>query len=156
MAFESMRRSIITKFLVSVAMAIPLAAAVGILYSFKFCGPIHRFHLYFQSLSDGRWDVPCSLRKGDDLNDVCESINQAVEAFNSTLTDNDKVLRSLQALHHEGALNSSDDEKLQELLTEADRVLGRNQERLPSLSPNAEMAPSAEGASSEPVVQPTA
>ena len=152
---ETMRRSLVSKFLVTVAVAIPLAAAVGILYSFKFSGPIHRFKLHFQGLRVGRWDQPCRLRDGDNLVDVCDTMNLAVDAFNEVLVRNDSALRSLQALGREGSLSSSDDAKLQDLLAQADQVVAENQERIPSLvSADPVRSQSAE-AEANAVVEPT-
>ena len=63
---EQTRSVILHRFLVSLAIALPLSVSVAVLYSFRFCGPIYRFK---QHLSDlvvvGRWDRPCTLRKGD-------------------------------------------------------------------------------------------
>jgi hypothetical protein len=152
---ETIRRSLVSKFLVTVAVAIPLAAAVGILYSFKFSGPIHRFKLHFQNLWTGRWDQPCRLRTGDDLVDVCDALNSAVDAVNEVVVRNDAVLRSLQALGRDGTLSSSDDAKLQDLLAQADQAVAGNQERIPSLVAAGDSASSQEAMSAEAVVETT-
>lgn len=132
---EEMRRSIVSKFLISAAMAIPLAAAVGILFSFKFSGPIHRFKLFFRDLVDGCWDRPCKLRKGDDLQDICDDINHAMNAVCGVVEENAKVLERVRALVTEGQLRAVDgaEAKLQELTDEVDAVLVSDRERLPNL-----------------------
>jgi hypothetical protein len=56
-----------------------------VLYSFKFCGPIFRFKEFFISMKNGRWAQKLSLRRGDDLQDVCTVINEAVDALRSRI-----------------------------------------------------------------------
>lgn len=97
MLLEGIRSSAIQKFFISVCLAVPLAASVGILYSFKFCGPIYRFKMYLTDLRKGRWDTRCMLRRNDDLQDVCEAINGAVEAFRSRVRDSHDLLQEVDA-----------------------------------------------------------
>ena len=95
---DAFRAATIQKFVLSVGMAVPLAASVGVLYSFKFCGPIFRFKQYFISLKTARWDERCMLRKGDDLKDVCEAINEAVDAFRQHVRRNHALLQEVKSL----------------------------------------------------------
>lgn len=97
-ALDQIRHVMVKKFLISVGMAIPLAVSVGILYSFKFSGPIYRFKKYFLDLAAGRWDQRCSLRKGDDLQDVCDSINSAVGALRDRLRESHQVLEETRGV----------------------------------------------------------
>jgi len=94
---ESIKMSTIRKFLFSVALAVPLAGFVGILYSFKFCGPIYKFKKYFNDLRGGRWDERCMLRDGDDLQDVAGAINEAVECFRDRVRRDHETLADVQA-----------------------------------------------------------
>ena len=93
LALEEMRLTLIRKFLVAFGLAIPLSVCVGILYTFRFSGPIHRFKLYFGQLAGGRWDARCELREADQLRDVCERINAGVDVLRTQIL---KDLRLLQ------------------------------------------------------------
>lgn len=117
-ALEELRRSLIAKFLTSVGIAVPLAAAVGILYSFRFCGPIYRFKKYFTELQSGRWDASCALRTGDDLWDVCDSITGAMSLLQSFLKENQEIVKGIEELQSQGSLvaKSESQEKLQGLM----------------------------------------
>lgn len=94
----TIRQSTVQKFLISAGMAVPLAASIGILYSFKFCGPIYRFKRYFLDLVAGRWDERCMLRRDDDLQDVCRSINEACDAFRSHARSSHELLAEVRSL----------------------------------------------------------
>ena len=94
---ESVKESTIRKFLFSVVMAVPLAGFVGILYSFKFCGPIYRFKKYFTELKSGRWDERCMLRKGDDLQDVAHAINEGMGCLRERIREDQAVLREVES-----------------------------------------------------------
>lgn len=91
---EEFKGATMQKFLLSVGMAIPLAASVGVLYSFKFCGPIFRFKQFFLNMTK-RWDEPLRLRKGDDLQDVCEAINTGVGSMRARLRANHRLLADI-------------------------------------------------------------
>ena len=100
---DAIKQSTIQKFLFSVAMAVPLAGFVGILYSFKFCGPIYKFKKFFSELVAGRWDERCFLRKGDDLQDVCQAINDGMDGFRDQLRKNHSLAMDMQAFLAEAA-----------------------------------------------------
>jgi methyl-accepting chemotaxis protein len=91
-ALDQMRNELAFTFLVSVAFSIPLSICVGLLYSFKFAGPIHRFKSYFIDLVAGRWDVRCTLRRGDDLSDVCDAINSGVGILRERIRESHEML----------------------------------------------------------------
>jgi len=95
---DLIRHVMVKKFLISVGMALPLAVSVGILYSFRFSGPIWRFKKYFSDITTGRWDQRCSLRKGDDLKDVCDSINAGVGALRERVRESHFILQEAQAI----------------------------------------------------------
>jgi uncharacterized transporter YbjL len=147
-ALEELRRSLIGKFLTSVGIAVPLAAAVGILYSFRFCGPIYRFKKYFKEIASGRWDSQCSLRKGDDLQDVCDSIVVAMTLLQDFLKENRGILKEIEEIQNQGLIvaRGEDLEKVKGLL---ERVAVANavfQQRFPPPPEPPSSAPDAEAA----------
>ena len=60
---------------------IPLVLALGVLSTFRLAGPIYRFEQYLSQLAKGEYPGPCSIRKGDDLQELCDHINAAVETL---------------------------------------------------------------------------
>ncbi|MBI4600522.1 MAG: hypothetical protein HY721_01040, partial [Planctomycetes bacterium] len=84
-ALEILRQELIRRFFLAFAIAIPLAVSVGVIYSFKFSGPVYRFKRYFTDLAGGRWDAPLALRKTDDLQDVCTAINAGLAPLRDRL-----------------------------------------------------------------------
>jgi len=67
----------------SFGMLLPLILAVGIFITHRIAGPVYRFEQYLGEMARGEAKGPCRLRKGDDLQDLCEVINQAVEVWNA-------------------------------------------------------------------------
>ena len=64
---------------VSFGMLLPLTVAVGILVTFRIAGPVYRFEQYLKGVINGEEVGPCRLRKGDQLQDLCDLITQATE-----------------------------------------------------------------------------
>jgi hypothetical protein len=64
---------------VSFGMVLPLTVAVGILVTFRIAGPLYRIEKYLGEVLRGEQVGPCRLRKGDELQDLCELINRVSE-----------------------------------------------------------------------------
>jgi len=64
---------------VSFGMLLPLTVAVGVMVTFRIAGPIYRFEKYLMDVHEGREVKPCRLRKGDELQELCEIINTVTE-----------------------------------------------------------------------------
>ena len=94
--FHQINGSLLRQLLLSFCLVVPLSIWVGAIYAFKFCGPIYRFRGYFQELLEGRWDQPCTLRAGDDLQDVKDSINAAIEVFGKRIRSQNEVLKKVR------------------------------------------------------------
>ncbi len=69
--------------LITLGLLTPLTISVGILVTFRIAGPIYRFETYLQSVARGENPGPCRLRKGDELQDLCDAINEALNALRS-------------------------------------------------------------------------
>jgi len=65
--------------LVTLGLVLPLVFAVGVLITFRVAGPVYRFEQYLTSVVRGEQLGPCRLRKGDELEGLCEIINRATE-----------------------------------------------------------------------------
>ncbi|MEM7164133.1 MAG: hypothetical protein AAF581_01640 [Planctomycetota bacterium] len=63
---------------IGVALLVPLTVSVGVLVTFRIAGPVYRFEEYLKKIADGGDPGPLSIRKGDELGDLCHAINAAV------------------------------------------------------------------------------
>ena len=66
--------------LVSFVILLPAVFLIGVFSTFRVAGPVHRFKLYLAQVARGEDVGPCRIRKEDQLHDLCELINQALEA----------------------------------------------------------------------------
>lgn len=62
--------------LFSCAMLLPVLFAFGILLTHRIAGPLHRFESYLGALARGEVDTPCKIREGDQLQELCDVINE--------------------------------------------------------------------------------
>ena len=67
--------------LFSFGMLLPLTTAIGIYVTHRIAGPVYRFEKHLSEVARGEDVRPCKIRKGDELQELCEIINQAVAAL---------------------------------------------------------------------------
>ncbi len=65
--------------LVTLLVLVPLTVAIGTFLTFRVAGPLYRFRTYLGQIADGEYPGPCRIRKEDDLQDLCDVLNRAVE-----------------------------------------------------------------------------
>jgi signal transduction histidine kinase len=68
-------------FLISAGVLLPLTALVGVLVTHRFAGPIYRFQIFLRQLAKGERPRDCKLRKGDELQEFCDLLNQATASM---------------------------------------------------------------------------
>ena len=93
-----LKSRLVRELAISAALGVPLAAAIGILYSFKCCGPLYRIKKHLEAQITGSWRVPCVLRKGDDLQDVARVINQSAGLVCEYADDAHDLLQEVRAV----------------------------------------------------------
>lgn len=71
----------------SFGMVLPLTFAVGVLATHRLAGPVYRFEQYIEGVLRGDQVGPCRLRKGDELQELCQLINQVTEPLRLRKTD---------------------------------------------------------------------
>ena len=153
---DETRRLLIEKFLITIALGVPLTVSVGILYSFSFSGPIYRFRRYFQDLGAGRWDARCTLRQGDGLQDLCEAINESLDPIWAQLLEDTKLLQESSALLDESSLPAGSDPERRKMLQERLRkAIAVHEERLGLRKRPAAPAPAMASASPERELEQT-
>ena len=69
---------VLTEILVfTFGLVLPLIFAVGVLVTHRIAGPVYRFEQYLKEVARGERMGPCRIRKGDELQDLCDVINDA-------------------------------------------------------------------------------
>ncbi|MFN0008259.1 MAG: hypothetical protein ACKVXR_10150 [Planctomycetota bacterium] len=69
---EFVRTNLILAFLVLT----PVMLFIGVIATFKICGPLYRFEQFLRAVRDGRQIEPCRIRKDDELQDFCTLLNE--------------------------------------------------------------------------------
>lgn len=64
---------------VTLAIWIPVVAAVGVAVTHRIAGPVHRFETHLRALAEGENPGPCRIRPKDELQGLGKEINAAVD-----------------------------------------------------------------------------
>lgn len=64
----------------SVLVLLPLTAGLGVALTFRWAGPLYRLHAHLAQVVEGRAQGPCRLREGDELQELCALLNDALAA----------------------------------------------------------------------------
>jgi signal peptidase II len=67
---------LVQSLLLTFCVVLPLVFLVGVLLTFRIAGPVYRFEAYLKQILRGENPGECKLRKGDQLNELCDLINQ--------------------------------------------------------------------------------
>ena len=70
---------LLNKLLIALVLLIPMTLALGIVLTHKIAGPLYRFEMFLNAVMAGEHPEPCRLRKGDELMEFCELLNQVTE-----------------------------------------------------------------------------
>jgi len=68
--------------------------ALTILISFRIAGPLYKFKIMFQSLAQGDLSVQMNLRSDDQLKDLAQTYNEAINKLNNKI----KKLKSVSSM----------------------------------------------------------
>lgn len=63
--------------LITLVVLVPIVVVSGVLVTFRIAGPIHRFEVFLRSVIAGEQAGACTLRKHDELHELCELLNEA-------------------------------------------------------------------------------
>ncbi|TDJ67419.1 MAG: methyl-accepting chemotaxis protein [Planctomycetota bacterium] len=70
--------------LLTLALLVPMALAIGVFSTFKIVGPIHRFKVFLEQVAAGERPRECRIRAGDELQDLCRLMNEATAPLRRT------------------------------------------------------------------------
>ena len=71
----------LTVLAISVCVVFPLTITIGILTTFRIAGPLYRFEQHMKAIARGDDPGECHLRNGDQLQDLCEIFNAALNTM---------------------------------------------------------------------------
>jgi len=74
-------RIMLTNVGLTVAVLVPLMFAIGLLITHRIAGPAYRMQTYCKAIARGEATGPCRIRKDDELWDLCDALNEAVDAL---------------------------------------------------------------------------
>ncbi|MFT5052751.1 MAG: hypothetical protein ACI8QZ_004188 [Chlamydiales bacterium] len=69
--------------LISVIVVLPLIFCLGVVMTHKIAGPVKHFEDYLGQIARGEKVEPCRIRKGDELQDLCNGLNEAIARLRS-------------------------------------------------------------------------
>ncbi len=75
-AYDAVIQTLLRNLGICLLIILPLTTAVGILATFRLLGPISAIRRYLTALDRGESTGPLRLRKGDELQDLCELLNR--------------------------------------------------------------------------------
>lgn len=64
---------------VTLCVLMPAILFIGVMATHRVAGPVYRFEQYLRGVAMGEADGACSLRKGDEMQDLCDLLNLALE-----------------------------------------------------------------------------
>ena len=73
--------------LLTLALLVPVALAIGVYSTFKLVGPIHRFKVFLKQVAAGERPHECRIRAGDELQDLCQLMNEATAPLRRSRSD---------------------------------------------------------------------
>lgn len=134
------------------SMAALLLSILVSLSFYKILGPIYRFRKYFDDLRIGRWDQSCTLRRGDELQDVSAAITTALGLMQDRMRRQHQVLTEARQALVDLSGAQDGEGKARELLERIDAEASEYERRLgEKVAPEESEAPepAMAGASSE-------
>jgi hypothetical protein len=77
LVLENVQRSVVSVLLISLVVLLPLTVWIGVLATHRIAGPAYRFEMFLRAVMRGERPADCRLRDGDELTDLCQTINAA-------------------------------------------------------------------------------
>jgi len=145
--FQEVRSCLFNQMIVSFCLVVPVSIWIGAIYAFKFCGPIYRFKRFFDGHLDGQWDKPCSLRKGDDLHDLKDSINAAMKVIHQKIRRQNDLLMDVRTVLEDPSASMESDGKSLDLIQRIDTESADFADRFADSEPLAELVTSSKNQS---------
>ena len=72
---------------ITLGLLVPLTLLVGILVTFRIAGPVYRMEQHLEAIARGDNPGPCRVRDGDEFQNLCDVMNQAVSWLGGYTSD---------------------------------------------------------------------
>lgn len=83
---QELPRMLAWVFVLSVGLCLPLTFCVGVVVTFRVAGPLHRVEEHLKAIARGEDPGECRLRAGDELQELCATLNAATDALHERRT----------------------------------------------------------------------
>jgi methyl-accepting chemotaxis protein len=80
------RELVASNLLLSFAIVTPVFLLVGVLVTHRIAGPVYRFEQHLRQIAEGKDPGACRIRPNDELHELCNWINKALERMRGTST----------------------------------------------------------------------
>ena len=77
---ESVPEIMVRSVLASALLILPPLMLIGIRITFRFAGPLYRIEQHLKTVVKGEWPGPCQVRKTDEMQELCQLLNAALES----------------------------------------------------------------------------
>jgi hypothetical protein len=78
---------LLTKLGIALAIFAPMTLALGVILMHRVAGPLYRFEMYIGQVVRGETTEPCRIRKGDELQDMCDTLNMLTQPIREGKVD---------------------------------------------------------------------
>ncbi len=83
---ENMNGALLGVLAITLFAILPLTYLVGVLMTFRVAGPMYRIEQYLKAITKHGYTGPCTIRKGDKLQELVDELNKATEALTEQST----------------------------------------------------------------------
>lgn|GEM_PF-626879 len=98
-----------TSVLLCLGVLVPVTIGVGLVLTHRIAGPIYRFETYLRSIVAGEHIGRCKVREGDELQDFCELLNEAVSTLRTEAREAREENAALRAKLVEAGIEAPED-----------------------------------------------
>jgi methyl-accepting chemotaxis protein len=82
--------------LLSLSVLVPVTIGVGLVLTHRLAGPIYRFETYLRGVVSGEQNGRCKIRDGDELQEFCELLNDAISKLRTEAREAREELAALR------------------------------------------------------------
>jgi len=82
--------------LLSLSVLVPVTIGVGLVLTHRLAGPIYRFETYLRGVVSGDQIGRCKIRDGDELQEFCELLNDAISKLRTEAREAREELATLR------------------------------------------------------------
>lgn len=89
LVISEVQRTLLSVLGVSLLVLLPITTWIGVLATHRIAGPVHRLESFLRAVARGERPRECSLRKGDELLELCAAMNEATAPLRARASEGD-------------------------------------------------------------------